>query len=98
MNSEREPKCDRSGIKKSVVNRDLSIAGDFRGIQGHADTISVCDDASPPPKHQKEDNKDEQCVESINLGDGGIKPKRARECHKQARAQRRGKHQKAADA
>ena len=95
MNFEREPKDKGSGIKKSVVTGDCRRG--VTGIHRRTDISPVCNDAPPPPKHQKEDNEDEQRVESIDFGDRRIKPERAGERHEQARAQRRRKHQKVAD-
>ena len=94
MDAEREPEDQRTGIKKSVVGGDRGRV--TANTSSHADTPSVCDDAPPPPKHQKEDNENEQRVESINLGDGRIRPEGAGEGHEQPRAERRGQHQEAA--
>src|SRR5918996_2194399 len=93
MDPQREAEYERSGIKKNVVRYGCTLPT----LRGRAHTPSVCDDAPPPSKHQKENKDDEQRVESIDLGDRRVRPKRPRKSHQQARADRRRKHQESAE-
>jgi hypothetical protein len=96
MDPEREPECERSGIKKNVVCGVCWSA--MATVDRRANMPSVCDDAPPPSKHQKANYADEQRIKSIYFSNRRIRPKGPRESHQQARAERWRKYQEPVDA